>query len=52
MAAYGIKIGKLDIFIEFNGVTRGLTFIDWVKDGQDYLMWIGSIHIVCSVLNE
>ena len=36
-------------YAEWNGVTRGHTWIDWVREGNDLLIWIGSLHVVLTI---
>ena len=38
-------------YAEWNGVTRGHTWIDWVREGNDLLIWIGRLHM-CLALGE
>ena len=32
-------------YAEWNGVTRGHTWIDWVREDNDLLIWIGRLHL-------
>ncbi len=36
-------------FLEWRGCTRGHSWIDWVREDGDLLIWIGSLHAVLTI---
>ncbi len=32
-------------YAEWDGVTRGHKWIDWVREGNELLIWIGRLHM-------
>ncbi len=37
------------MYAEWDGVTRGHTWIDWVREDNDLLIWIGRLHVVLAL---
>lgn len=37
-----------DIFLEFNGCTRGRRWLDSLREGQDLTVWLGRLRVEVS----
>ncbi len=48
MTAYW-SFRSFECYLEWDGVTRGHTWIDWVREGNDLLIWIGRLHVALAL---